>query len=48
MAAARDFSTGKVSSQSSETRNCPNPECGRLLKRDVLPGAPWDLVDGSG
>jgi hypothetical protein len=43
MAAKRDFSTGKPTSQSTETRNCP--ECGRLLEREVLPGALWRLAD---
>ncbi len=42
--ATADFFTGEVASHSRETINCPN--CGRLLRRDILPGAPWRLADG--
>ncbi len=41
--ATRDFSTGETASHSRETINCP--ECGRLLRREILPGAPWRLAD---
>lgn len=43
MSATRDFSTGEVSSYSRETRDCPG--CGRLLRREILPGAPWQQID---
>jgi SCO1/SenC len=39
-----DFSTGETHPHSRERRDCP--ACGRVLERDVLPGAPWHLAPG--